>query len=97
MPNVEYRELKFAICTQDHFRVSRGTFHSDKFHPAAGEVVILDVYQDEAIFHSSFSLRLSPCRCSVIRKGTDARKPDQTRSRIIAIPWPTPMHMVHKA
>ena len=23
--------------------------------------------------------------------------PDQTRSRIIAIPWPTPMHMVHKA
>ena len=22
---------------------------------------------------------------------------DQTRSRIIAIPWPTPMHMVHKA
>ena len=24
-------------------------------------------------------------------------RPDQTRSRIIAIPWPTPMHMVHKA
>ena len=22
---------------------------------------------------------------------------DQTLSRIIAIPWPTPMHMVHKA
>ena len=57
MPNVEYRELKFAICTQNQFCVSRGTFHSDKFHPAAGEVVILDVYQNEAIFHSSFSLR----------------------------------------
>jgi len=28
---------------------------------------------------------------------TLASSPGQTLSRIIAIPWPTPMHMVHKA